>query len=66
MTAMLTAAEVAGRLREKRQTTIRRLRRGEIRGFKVGRQWLVEEADVQRFLDANVNFVSTDQRRRRR
>jgi excisionase family DNA binding protein len=65
-TALLTAGEVADRLRESKQNVMRRLRSGELRGFKSGKQWLIDETDVQKYLDARVNFTTTDARRRRR
>lgn len=63
---MLTANEVAQQLRLEPQTVVRHLRRSELRGSKVGRRWLVAEADVQAFVDERANFRPAETRRRRR
>lgn len=36
----------------------RRLNRGEIRGYRVGRVWRMSEAHVREFIDARSNTVS--------
>lgn len=61
----LTVPEVAEALRESKLTTRRRLAAGELRGIKVGRQWLVREDDLEAFLNRKVH-VAGDGRRRRR
>lgn len=63
---LLTSREVADRLREHPRTVLRRLRSSELRGHKIGRQWLISEDDLQRFLDEHTNYRPVDPRRRRR
>lgn len=52
---LLTTTDVALRLHTtKRQVTIL-CARGELRGSKTGRQWLISEDDLQTFLDEKAN-----------
>lgn len=53
--ALLTTAEVGERLRmSPRQVTIL-CHRGDLRGSKPGRAWLVSEDDLQDYLDEKAN-----------
>lgn len=45
----LTLQEVASRLRVSDDTIYRLLKRGEIRGFKVGLQWRIKESELDKF-----------------
>jgi excisionase family DNA binding protein len=46
----LTPQEVAQRLRRNEQTIRRYLREGRLHGIRMGRRWLITDADLQRFL----------------
>ena len=48
-TPLLTVAEVAEYLRLREPAVRRAIRRGDLRGFKAGREWRVEPADLERF-----------------
>lgn len=61
----LTSAEVAPLLKTSpRQVTIL-CAKGELRGSKVGRQWLIDPADVDAFLEERANRARRRPRRRR-
>jgi excisionase family DNA binding protein len=47
----VTPREVAWRLHRNEQTIRRYLREGQLRGIRMGNQWLITDADLQRFLD---------------
>ena len=51
MEKLLTAKEVAGILRLNDQTVLRYVREGKLKAIKVGKQYLVKEADLQAYLD---------------
>jgi excisionase family DNA binding protein len=48
---LLTPEVIAQRLKIKPSTVMKYLRRGVIRGHKVGRLWRVTEEDFQAYLD---------------
>ena len=52
---LLTAAEVAERLRTTPFTIVRAIRAGELRATKPNRAWLVSEEDLAAYLAANAN-----------
>ncbi|GAB3048713.1 hypothetical protein GCM10027053_03830 [Intrasporangium mesophilum] len=61
---MLTSSEVADDLRTSaRQVTIL-CARGDLRATKSGRQWLVDEADLQAYKDERANRSRRPRRRR--
>jgi excisionase family DNA binding protein len=63
---MHTTAEVAEILREASPwATRRRLKSGELRGIKVGRQWLISEDDLQAFLTKKTPVPDARRRRQR-
>jgi excisionase family DNA binding protein len=63
---MYTTAEVAEILREASPwATRRRLHAGEIKGIKVGRQWLVSEDALQAFLTKKTTVPDVRRRRQR-
>ena len=49
---LLTLKQVAEWLQVSERTVHRLLTDGALQGFKVGRQWRFEEAEVQRYLDS--------------
>ncbi len=46
-----TTTELAERLKMNIQVIARKLQSGEIKGYKIGKDWRVEEADIQAWLD---------------
>ena len=48
----LTAAQVAELLRLNHQVVLRKLQSGEIPGYKIGKDWRVEEMELQAWLDS--------------
>lgn len=50
-----TSTEVAGMLRMNTQVIARKLLKGEIEGYKLGKDWRVSESQLLRFLDKNRN-----------
>lgn len=62
----LTSEEVAEQLRVDDPKTIQRwTRAGHLRGCKVGRRWLYEQADVDAFIDKGQSRAPERRRRRR-
>lgn len=49
---LLTPEEVAERLKVSRETVLRWLRNGELKGVKAGKLWRVREEDLQEFINA--------------
>lgn len=52
--ALLTASEVADRLRVSTMTVYRLIRRGELPAVRVGRNYRVRAGDLEAYLDAQV------------
>lgn len=65
MSARLTAEEVADQLRAEVRSIRAWTRAGHLRGCKVGRRWLYEQADIDAFVD-NGQSRAPQRRRRRR
>lgn len=63
---LLTVPEVAERLRMSNRFVHDELRRGNLRGHRVGGAWRIHVEAVQAYLDANVNVAPEPVRRRRR
>ncbi len=61
---LLTPPQVAQRLQVKERTVTQWLRRGHLRGFKIGKEWRVSSRDLEAFLEqsANVPTVPTASR----
>lgn len=55
MATLLTAAEVAERLRKSTEFVCDELTRKNLRGSKIGREWRVDPADLQTYIDAKAN-----------
>ncbi len=52
---LLTPADVADRLQVNKRTVTQWLRKGHLRGFKVGKEWRISPDDLQAFLEASAN-----------
>ena len=53
---LLTPTDVAKRLQMKERTLTMWLRKGHLRGFKIGKEWRVSPDDLQAFLEAAANM----------
>ncbi len=53
---LLTPHQVAGRLQVNERTVTLWLRKGHLRGFKVGKEWRISPDDLQAFLEASANM----------
>ena len=52
---LLTMQQVAEHFQVNERTVTRWLRKGHLRGFKIGKEWRVSAADLGNFLEANAN-----------
>jgi len=52
---ILRPAQVAAVLQVEERTVTRWLRDGYLRGFKLGKEWRIDSADLELFLEKNVN-----------
>ncbi|MCH8999496.1 MAG: helix-turn-helix domain-containing protein [Proteobacteria bacterium] len=52
---LLTPPQVARRLQVNERTVTQWLRRGHLRGFKIGKEWRVSTRDLEDFLEQNAN-----------
>ncbi len=52
---MLTPPQVARHLQVNERTVTQWLRRGHLRGFKIGKEWRVSERDLENFLEQSAN-----------
>ncbi len=55
---LLTPFDVAKRLQINERTVTQWLRKGHLRGFKIGKEWWVSEIDIEAFLEASANRPS--------
>ncbi len=53
---LLTPTDVANRLQVNERTVTLWLRKGHLRGFKIGRSWRISPDDLQAFLEASANM----------
>ncbi len=53
---LLTPVDVANRLQVDERTVTQWLRKGRLRGFKVGKEWRISPDDLQAFLEASANM----------
>ena len=53
---LLTPSNVASRLQVNERTVTQWLRKGHLRGFKVGKEWRISSDDLQAFLEAGANM----------
>ncbi len=59
---LLTPVDIANRLQVNERTVTQWLRKGHLRGFKVGREWRVSVKDLEAFLEASANKPSSEPR----
>ncbi len=60
---LLTPPQVAQRLQVNERTVTQWLRRGHLRGFKIGKEWRVSTRDLDNFLEQSANVpVSVEQK----
>ena len=52
---LLTPSDVARRLQMNERTVTIWLRRGRLRGFKIGKEWRVSDVDLDAFIEASAN-----------
>ncbi len=52
---LLTPPQVAQRLQDNERTVTQWLRRGHLRGFKIGKEWRVSSRDLDTFLEQSAN-----------
>ena len=52
---LLTPTDVAERLQVNERTVTQWLRKGHLRGFKIGKEWRISPDDLQAFLEASAN-----------
>ncbi len=55
---LLTPSDVAKRLQMNERTVTIWLRKGRLRGFKIGKEWRVSEIDLEAFIEASANRPS--------
>ena len=61
---LLTPTDVADRLQVNERTVTLWLRRGHLRGFKIGKEWRVSARDLENFLEQSANVpVGVEQNR---
>ncbi len=53
---LLTPTDVANRLQVNEHTVTVWLRKGHLRGFKIGKEWRISPDDLQAFLEARANM----------
>ena len=51
-----TPPQVAERLQVNERTVTQWLRKGHLRGFKIGKEWRVAQRDLQAFLEDSANI----------
>ncbi len=59
---LLTPVDIANRLQVNERTVTQWLRNGHLRGFKVGKEWRVSVKDLEAFLEASANKLSSEPR----
>ena len=55
---LLTPTDVANHLQVNERTVTLWLRRGHLRGFKLGKEWRVSARDLENFLEQSANVRS--------
>ena len=56
----LTASEIAQKLKMNHQVVLRKLQKGEIEGYKLGKDWRVEEEKIFEWLEKSKNRARKD------
>ncbi len=59
---LLTPVDVANRLQVNVRTVTQWLRIGQLRGFKIGKEWRISVNDLEALLDASANKPSSEPR----
>ncbi len=59
---LLTPVDIAKRLQVNERTVTQWLRKGQLRGFKIGKEWRVLVEDLEAFLEAGANKPSSEPR----
>lgn len=59
---LLTPPQVAAHLQVNERTVTQWLRKGHLRGFKIGKEWRVSQGDLNAFLDNSANIPSSRRR----
>ena len=59
---LLTPPQVAQHLQVNERTVTQWLRRGHLRGFKIGKEWRVSTRDLESFLEQSANVPVGDER----
>ena len=59
---LLTLVDVANRLQVNERTVAQWLRKGHLRGFKIGKEWRVSVNDLEALLEASANKPSSESR----
>ena len=59
---LLTPPQVAQRLQVNERTVTQWLRRGHLRGFKIGKEWRVSVKDLEALLEASANKPMSEPR----
>ena len=52
---LMTPPQVARRLQVNERTVTQWLRKGNLRGFKIGKEWRVSARDLENFLEQSAN-----------
>ncbi len=60
---LLTPTDVANHLQVNERTVTQWLRRGHLRGFKIGKEWRVSPRDLEVFLEQSANLPASVDRR---
>jgi excisionase family DNA binding protein len=59
---LLTPVDIANRFQVNERTVTLWLRKGHLRGFKVGKEWRVSVEDLEAYLEASANKPSSNPR----
>ncbi len=59
---LLTPVDVANLLQVNERTVTQWLRKGQLRGFKIGKEWRVSVKDLESYLEASANKPSSEPR----
>ena len=59
---LLTPVDVGDRLQVNERTVAQWLRKGHLRGFKIGKEWRASVKDLEAFLEAGANKPSSEPR----
>ena len=60
---LLTPPQVAARLQVNERTVTQWLRKGHLRGFKIGKEWRVSARDLDEFLENSANLPAKTSRK---